>query len=465
MHRAGAMGKRVADRLACADLRIEVEQKETFDVDTAVILKRLSGFSPEVESAGEDGNAFWLNATGLERLYGSPGRWAEAILAALKEMSLSAAIVVGFTRFGTYALARSGQGVTILGSPEAEKEAVHRVPLARLGLLPSVRGGLVKLGKQTVGDLAGLRASDLLERFGPEAYRLCNLARGDAWDPLRPVTFEEPLSERLEWEQPVSNTMRLTFFAKGLLGLLVPRIARGSRALVALEIGLTLDHEDKFVERIKPVEPTLDEGQLIDLVRLRLESKRLPVGAVEMELTAFTVPKTTKQLVLFPKRPPRNAAAAQRALARIRAEFGPDAVVWARTKEGHLPEAQFVFETTPPLTDTFSTRVQCRLYDCQERQTGRPFVSQKPHRTLVRRIFSRPVPLQARPVCGPRGCHLLGMGHAPFTRIVGPYVVSGGWWVREVYREYHFAETERGKIVWVYFDKRRRRWFVHGEVS
>jgi protein ImuB len=57
------------------------------------------------------------------------------------------------------------------------------------------------------------------------------------------------------------------------------------------------------------------------------------------------------------------------------------------------------------------------------------------------------------------------MGHAPFTRIVGPYVVSGGWWVREVYREYHFAETESGKIVWVYFDKKRRRWFVHGEVS
>jgi protein ImuB len=448
------MGKRVADRLACADLRAGVEQKDRFDVDTAVVLKRLGGFSPEVEFAGEEGHAFWLNAAGLERLYASPRRWAKAILDSLGEMGLSAAITVGFTRFGTYALARSGQGITVFESPEAERSAVHKVPLARLGLLPSVRSDLIKLGKQTVGDLAGLQASDLLERFGPEAYRLCNLAKGDAWDPLRPFTFEEALSERLECDQPVANAIGLTFLAKRLLSLLVPRVAKKSQALVALEIALALDHKDRIVECIKPAGPTLDEVQLVDLVRLRLESMSLSVGAVEMVLTAFTVPKTTEQLVLFPKRPLRDLEAAKRALARLRAEFGPDAVVWAKIREGHLPEAQFVFEKDRDLAVASAKGVE-----------DLAVASTKGERTLVRRIFTRPTPLQARPVCGPRGCHLLGMGHAPFTRILGPYVVSGGWWVREIYREYHFAETEHGKIVWVYFDKRRRRWFVHGEVS
>ena len=214
MHRAGAMGKRVADRLACADLRAEVEQPNRFDLDTAAVLQRLGGFSPEVEPAGEEETAFWLNATGLERLYASPRRWAEAILASLKKINLSAAIAVGFTRFGTYALARSGQGVAVFESLAAERAALYKVPLVRLGLVPSAERDLAKLGKQTVGDLAGLRVSDLLERFGPEAARLSLLARGDAWDPLRPVTFEEPASERLEFEQPVANTMRLTFFAK-----------------------------------------------------------------------------------------------------------------------------------------------------------------------------------------------------------------------------------------------------------
>jgi len=48
--------------------------------------------------------------------------------------------------------------------------------------------------------------------------------------------------------------------------------------------------------------------------------------------------------------------------------------------------------------------------------------------------------------------------------MIGPYVVSGGWWARPVHREYHFAETLRGDLLWVYYDRQRRRWFLQGEV-
>jgi protein ImuB len=83
----------------------------------------------------------------------------------------------------------------------------------------------------------------------------------------------------------------------------------------------------------------------------------------------------------------------------------------------------------------------------------------------VRRIFTRPIPLNTRPFRGPGGLHLRGMGREPVIRVTGPYVVSGGWWQREVTREYHFAETKRGQILWVYYDRRRRRWFVQGSVE
>jgi protein ImuB len=42
-------------------------------------------------------------------------------------------------------------------------------------------------------------------------------------------------------------------------------------------------------------------------------------------------------------------------------------------------------------------------------------------------------------------------------------VVSGGWWVRAVHREYSVVLTRRGELMWVYQDKRRRRLFLHGE--
>ena len=49
-------------------------------------------------------------------------------------------------------------------------------------------------------------------------------------------------------------------------------------------------------------------------------------------------------------------------------------------------------------------------------------------------------------------------------RLLGPYIVAGGWWFRPVTREYYFAETRKGPIYWVYYDRPLRRWFLQGTV-
>jgi protein ImuB len=84
---------------------------------------------------------------------------------------------------------------------------------------------------------------------------------------------------------------------------------------------------------------------------------------------------------------------------------------------------------------------------------------------MVRRIFARPIPLGHRPRQEPDGWLLADPSAGPVARLHGPFVVSGGWWRRLVHREYHFAETKRGDVVWIYFDRRRRRWFLQGRVE
>jgi hypothetical protein len=37
--------------------------------------------------------------------------------------------------------------------------------------------------------------------------------------------------------------------------------------------------------------------------------------------------------------------------------------------------------------------------------------------------------------------------------------------VREVQREYRMVLTKRGDLLWVFHDRRRRRFFLHGEVG
>jgi protein ImuB len=65
---------------------------------------------------------------------------------------------------------------------------------------------------------------------------------------------------------------------------------------------------------------------------------------------------------------------------------------------------------------------------------------------------------------------LLGIPGGPVTRLSGPFCISGGWWRGAsigdaVRREYYFAELKRGELCWIYYDRRRRRWYRHGDVA
>ena len=117
-----------------------------------------------------------------------------------------------------------------------------------------------------------------------------------------------------------------------------------------------------------------------------------------------------------------------------------------RCEQGHLPEARFAFEPIEALPE--------------------PRPGPAAERILVRRIYPRPIPLTPLPrQMRNDGWAPRDPEQGPVGLMFGPYVVSGGWWRQEIHREYRFAETRRGDLLWVYYDRRRRRWFQHGEVE
>jgi protein ImuB len=440
-------GQRYGTALAlCPQLR--AGEISTADVARAAgeVADLLERFSPEVEPSAAEPGVFWLNAAGLARLHGSATGFARAVRRALGEIGFEAGVAVGFTRFGTYALARSRGGAVATRGPDEERAAAGRTALSGYALPPTARDALARLGVATVAQLLALPPAGLLTRFGPAVHGLALLARGDAWRPLAPRKAEERFTAQLSLDYADADAERLGFLAKGLLHPILARLAARREAVAELELRIDLDHRPALVTRVRPAAPTLDARVLVELVRLRLEATELGAGAVGMGVTARAVPADPEQLRLFAERRQRDLDAANRALARLRAEFGDAAVVRARLTEGHLPEAQFAWE--PLERAAFPSPAPPSL----------PMA-------LVRRIYARPIPLGTRPAGGPQGIHLGGLADAPVSEADGPYVISGGWWHREVHREYYFAKTRNGRILWVYFDRRRRRWFLHGEVS
>ncbi len=410
----------------------------------------LRRFSPDVEPSRREPGVFWVAAGGMNRLFPSPRAWAREIRTSLGDLGFRTRVAVGFTKFGTYASARAGRnrGLAVFRGLSEEAASAHRVPLGLLDLPTAALDALGKLGIGTVGELLRLPASGLRERFGPETHRLHALASGTEQSPLEPAPIEEAVCRETELDHPETDLYRLLFLVKRLLDPLLERLAARREAVAGLELRIRLDglpKESERLESLRPAEPTLDSRQLLNLVHLRLEAVGISEGVVGLRVEAQTAPANRRQLALFAARPRRDPEAAERALARIRAELGDGAVVTARLVEAHLPEARFSWS---PLE---------RLSPPEYREVG--------VRPLVRRIRTRPAPLLSPARHQPDGWLLRGEECGPVDERTGPYVISGGWWRRPVHREYHFARMRRGEIFWIYYDRPRRQWFLQGQVE
>ncbi|MDR7447030.1 MAG: DNA polymerase Y family protein [Armatimonadota bacterium] len=429
-HRAGVFpGLAYATALALLPtLRVGVVTLQEVGREVEAVAEGLYRHSPRVERADPPGT-FWLDASGLELLHPSLEGWAASLRGELARAGWEATVVVGFSRFGTYAVARACRGVKVFSSPEEEYTAAGRVRLWELELDPEGVEALEKLGVRTVQDLRALPEVGLRERFGHPVAEVRRLATASVFDPLRPKVQREELVRQVVLDAPESDLVRLVFAIKNTLDPLLQTLARRGEAASAVELSLQQQNGRLMVTEVRPATPTLDSSQLADLVRLRLSSLPWEAGVVEARVRVWGTRAGPEQLRAVPvaRRDPEEAA---RALARLRAEFGDGSVVRAVLRDGHLPEARYGWVPTDRV------------------RPPRRLVASEP--ILVRRVYRKPVPLDALPA-----------HRAAF----GPEEVAGGWWVRRVHRSYYFLETEAGELLWVYYDHRRRRWFLQGRVE
>ena len=164
--RARRVGMRAGQRYAAglslaANLRAGVVPPAEIAEAVSALTNRLRRFTPEVEPSAEEPGVFWLNGSGLDLLFPSLREWARVVHADLKTAGFAAAVVVGFTRFGTYAVAKIRQTTVVFDEPAQERAAARQVPLDRLDLDPNFHDTLGKLGIKTVGALLALPAGGL----------------------------------------------------------------------------------------------------------------------------------------------------------------------------------------------------------------------------------------------------------------------------------------------------------------
>ncbi|WP_106392234.1 Y-family DNA polymerase, partial [Enhygromyxa salina] len=404
-----------AARSLAPQLRASVVPAERIERAVSELFAVLLNFSPRVEP-GElaQADTFWVDPSGMVLLWGDLGAWAMAMQQALSAAGFAATVIVGFHRFRCHAIAR-GQGARsdrtsawVIADRRREARMAAAVPLDRLAISPRLRDDLAGLGVRTLGEFMALPGPELRVRFGVEAERLHQRGSDGHWAPMQARELVDPVRERVEVDPPEADVTRLLFRIKPVLERLLGQLADRGSAMSALHLRLKLDHSEGHDQRLEPAAPTLDTMQVLDLLRLRINAIDLPAGVEAFELEIEGQCTDPRQVALFRAQLRRDLEAADRALARLGAALGADAITRPQLRAAHLPEARLGWVPTAHVR--FPERRNMAVEgECPPR---------------VRRLLNRPRQLGARARREPDGW-VVDAEFGVVGRVDGPFRASG----------------------------------------
>ena len=427
----------------------------------------LESFSPLVEWSSAFPGVFWLRSRGLSALWSSSSAWSRAVLVALRMRGFRVGVVCGFSRFGTMICARALQdGGHVFALESEERSRMGEVPMASLGFPVRVVEELSALGCVTAGDLQRLPVGDVRLRYGEESAFLVSLAQGRrdvqarAWSPARVFKASVDLDE------PLSDASSLLFRLRPLLESVFSQLEASLLEASSMSLELVLDWprrlDEELLSRVSslsmvpgeplrlwlsPSSPSNDVLWWQELFRLRFERLSLVLGVKRVCVSASALPSSPSQGVLSVSSRVRDASSLLAALSRVRAEFGDASVGVLEARDAHLPEARQGWgelrELAPP--------------------SPAEGLGEAGALVMVRRVLSTPQGFS--PGFAPTQEGLSSALRARWGAVCEsstPWVTQGGWWVREVVREYRVVRTTGGARLWVYWDARRGRWFLQG---
>lgn len=368
-------------------------------------------------------NVLLLEIRGSLKLFGGLHRIKAAVRARLVKRRLSARM----------SLAPSAQAATWLSRHidcDVKDElqlvrSLRALPLSVTGWPEAMRVRLAEMGIRLVGDLLRLPRDGLALRIGRSRLREIDQAMGRAFE-QRAVT---QLPERRRWslELPVETNDRemLIEGCEMLFDQLMDELRQRQKQISRFAVRFFHLRREASRESFELLAPTYDKQRLLDLLSDRLERLSFPAPVISLELC-------TGELNDLFVDTPELFAHAEKQLAdtgmieRLRERCGPKSVYGIALAEDHRPESAWSMQFRQSAAST----ALC------------PWAGERPLWLLLQ----------------PQPCD-----ESNLQIELGPERIESGWWdERSVNRDYYIARLGSGERLWVYFDHRGQRWYLHG---
>ena len=347
-------------------------------------------------------------------------------------------------------------------------------PLALVPMDDELRDALHALGLRSLGSFAELSPEDVERRWGELGLSAWRLARGE--DRRRPVLARVPTHPEVEAElaTPAATVEPVLFLVRAALERLTTQLVGDGRAIATLAITLTLDdvrgalpdaRPHTVTREVRPARPVARVQPLFEHCRSLLDRWTLtaPVCAVTVSVVA-SAPLSGEQGNLLSTQW-RDPAAVDAALARLRAELGPNVVVKPVSRDTHRPERAGAW-------DESGSEAKLQGLEHGSSRGGSPMSSRKEASPLpekddggtseaTTRLLEQPESITVQ--CDDEMPRLVLWRGQRFVveRALGPERLSGDWWDDGYRRDYWRCENGAGDFV-IYLDRATDEWWLQG---
>jgi len=326
----------------CPGATVVSVPREAVASRSRAVREALQSLAPVVEAASVD--EFYLDITGTERLFrGEPldGTADRIRRAVLEQTSVSTSVGGGSNRLiAKLATSRAKPAGAFIVPPGDERAFMRTVPLADIpGIGPALLGTLTAKGLRTVDDALAVEP-DWMARWlgaGRADWLLCRLeGRGD--DEVDPDRARKSISSERTFTRDETDDERLDTHLL-ILAESVGRTLR-AQALRARTVSVKIrDHDFSTRQRAHSLPEAIESDRAVHGVARSLladlrAARRVPVRLLGIALGAFEPSGSPRQLTLFEDPTGTTESERERELSRavdkLRARFGPEAVALAR---------------------------------------------------------------------------------------------------------------------------------------
>lgn len=438
----------IGDRARAKQLWYAAVFPELIDAEhSAAVLQRLCLHAQTFTSfvSIEPPNALLLEIKGSLKLFGSLERLHADIDACWRRLARQAYSATAPSTLAALWLARNGAHT---GDPAGS----HPVVIDDLGTLSGRLAGLPidctawdserrqtlhALGVTCMGELLRLPRAGLARRLGAATVRDLDIALGRQFEPRRTFVPRARFRARCDFEEEIENVAYLEKALEPLIECCAQFLRERQAGVQALRLKLKHRAVPPTCMHAGLAGITGERRRLTDVLGQKLGrlELRAPVKGMEL-ISGSLLPLSAASLDVFAGLAGTGGRdTAPQLVERLRARLGEDAVYGVASIPEHRPEAAWrrVHELSLATASRMSEKIT---------GDGMP----------------RPVWLLDAP---------LPLTH-DWVLEQGPERIESGWWDgRGVARDYYvahriFGTRSQGPKLWVFQERRSKRWYVHG---